>query len=92
MTFLENKKSNVKSFDEKMTVRPKGTQKTFKNVINNFDRFSREHYDNRDAETVFSEMILVKDEGMDKIYDVLQGWIRSMMSCRDGLTTISLMA
>jgi len=76
MTFLENKnKSNVRSFDQKMSVRPKGTQKTFKNVINNFNKFSKENYDDRDSDTVFSEMALIKDDGMDKIYDVLQGWI-----------------
>ena len=76
MTFLENKnQSNVKSFDEKMTVRPRGTQKIYKNVISNFDKFSKENYDGRDAETVFSEMVLIKDDGIDKIYDVLQGWI-----------------
>jgi len=33
------------------------------------------NYDGRDADTVFSEMVLIKDDGMDKIYDVLQGWI-----------------
>lgn len=76
MTFLTNKnKSDAKSFDEKMSVRPKGTQKTHKNVISNFEKFCKENYDDRNAETVFSEMVLIKDTGIDKIYDVLQGWI-----------------
>ena len=76
MTFLEGKnKSIVQSFDKKMSVRPKGTQRTHKNVIINFDKFSKKNYDGRDADTVFSEMVLIKDDSMDKIYDVLQGWI-----------------
>ena len=76
MTFLENKnKSNVKSFDEKMVVRPKGTQKTHSDVITNFNKFCKINYDGRNADTVFSEMVLIKDDGIDKIYDVLQGWI-----------------
>ena len=74
MTFLENKnKSVVKSFDERMAVRPKGSQKVHNDVITNFDKFCKATYDDRDAETVFSEMVLIKDKGMDKIYDVLQG-------------------
>jgi len=58
-----------------MAVRPKGTQKTYKDTITNFDKFCKANYDGRDADTVFSEMVLIKDDGMDKIYDVLQGWI-----------------
>ena len=48
MTFLKNK-SISKSFDEKMSVRSLDTQKTHKNVISNFDKFSKENYDG-DAE------------------------------------------
>lgn len=76
MTFLQNKnKSVVRSFDERMAVRPKGSQKTHNDAITNFNKFCKANYDERDAETVFSEMVLIKDDGMDKIYDVLQGWI-----------------
>lgn len=76
MTFLENKdKSKTKSFDEKMSVRPKGTQKVHNDMNVNFNKFCKLNYDGRNSDEVLSEMVAIKDSDMDKVYGVLQGWI-----------------
>ena len=76
MTFLESKnKSKIKSFDEKMAVRPKGTQKAHNDMKVNFNKFCESKYDGRSVEEVLSEMVAIKDNDMDKVYGVLQGWI-----------------
>ena len=77
MTFLENKdKSKTESFDEKMAVRPRGTQKAHNDMKMNFNKFCKSNYDGRSADEVLAEMVAVKDSDMDKVYGALQKWIR----------------
>jgi len=73
MTFL-NENKQLRSFDDKMKVRPENSKKIHQSVMKNFDKYCKSRYDNRDSKTVLDEMVLIKND-MDKIYDVLQGWI-----------------
>jgi len=88
MTFLENKdQSKTESFDQKMSVRPRGTQKAFNDMKVNFNKLS---YDGRNSEQVLFEMVTIKDSDIDKVYDVLQKWVNYNSSNGIAASSISM--
>ncbi len=86
MTFLNERKQS-KSFEDKMKVRPTNTKKIHKNMISNFNSYCKSRYDNRDSSIVFDEMVVVKND-IDKIFDVLQGWVNYNVDVGNAPSTI----
>ncbi len=81
-TFLESKNQcKTESFDEKMAVRPKGTQKAHNDMKVNFNRFCESNYDGRDSKEVLDEIVAIEDNDIDKV----------MVYYKNGLTIIDLL-
>ncbi len=86
MTFLNERKQS-RSFDDKMKVRPENSKKIHQSVMKNFDKYCKSRYDDRESNIVFDEMVLIKND-IDKIFDVLQGWINYNLDSGTSPSTI----
>lgn len=66
---LIKKERSRESFENKITHKAKGTQESYKTLLNKWEEFCLEKFNNKD---IISELKLVED---DTLWDTLQNWI-----------------